>query len=163
MNSTRFVFTLLFLSLVSVSAYTQPLDTSTAIERATVERLIDVGGHNLLFKVTEGTLPAIVFESGSGLDSSEWNEIQERLGGQLSNAVVSYDRSGMGSSDLYSADYDIGMEVEALHAGLEELGLADDILYTGHSYGGFYLQLYANRYPASIHKLLFIDANTILI
>ncbi len=129
--------------------------------REAIVKKIDVGGYDLNFRYTPGSLPAIVFESGGGMDSVQWTNIQNALGSEIDNAIVSYDRAGMGESGLYIGEYNIEREVEALHSGLEQLGLADQFFLAGHSYGGLLIRMFAHMYANSVSSLLYIDANTV--
>ena len=102
---------------------------------------VDVGGYRLHFKVTSGRKPTVLLEAGGGLDSSSWDAVQEPLARATGSRVISYDRAGLGSSDAATyGSYDIVKEVTALHRGLEKLGLTDNLILVGMSYGAFLVQ-----------------------
>ena len=154
------------LALYPISLNGQQFSDEEIQQRSTRTERIDVGGYKLHFRVTDGVLPAIVFESGGGLDSTEWRAVQELVRINLNNAAVSYSRSGMGQSarsqsDLSPEPYDIETEVRALRSGLNTLGLADNINYVGHSYGAFLLDVYTDLYPDPILGLLYVEPNSI--
>jgi pimeloyl-ACP methyl ester carboxylesterase len=126
------------------------------------EQMVEAGGYTLNVNVTRGSnpnLPVVILEAGGGWDSSQWKTLQPDIAAQTGATVVSYDRPGYGKSPLPDKPYDIVAETEAFHAALDKLGLARSVIAVGHSYGGFLIQLYANRWPATIKGLLFLDPN----
>ena len=105
------IFLLFFFSAISNASY------------KTVEhKNISVGDYSLSFNYISGSEPAIVFESGSGVESSHWNKIMQSLSSKIDNAIISYDRAGYGKSDLPMEPYQIESEVLWLRKGLEHLG-----------------------------------------
>lgn len=127
------------------------------------EHRVSARGYNLLIRVQRGSkpsLPTIVLESGGGFDSTQWASLQPTLAADTGATVVSYDRPGYGQSELPAKPYDIADELAAFHEALETLGLAQRVLLVGHSYGGFLVQLYANRWAPSVKGILFLDPNT---
>lgn len=152
---------LVALQFLSPLLTAQPIEENGWHSRSTVPQKIDVGGFELNFIVTDGELPAIVFESGGGLDSSAWRAVQELVRLNLRNAAVSYDRSGMGQSDLNPDKYSLDSEVQALNAGLDQLGYSANIIYVAHSYGAFLLDVYADLYPDSVNGAIYIEPNNI--
>ncbi|ALO44426.1 alpha/beta fold hydrolase [Pseudoalteromonas phenolica] len=138
-----------------ISAYS--LDEKRKLQQV----FIDVGEYNLSFNFIAGTKPAIVFESGSGVDSSHWNIIVETLSGKIENAVITYDRAGYGLSELPKSSYDIYGEVDGLKKGLEQLGYADSFVYVGHAYAYYLMQMYGAKYSNSLNSLVFIDPITV--
>jgi pimeloyl-ACP methyl ester carboxylesterase len=120
------------------------------------------GGYSLSLDVQSGPradLPTIILEAGGGADSTQWAALQPRLVAETGATVVSYDRAGFGQSPLPAKPYDIVEEVTALHDALIQLRLADKVLLVGHSYGGLLIQVYANRWAATVKGLLFLDPN----
>jgi len=144
------IFLLFFFSAISNASY------------KTVEhKNISVGDYSLSFNYISGSEPAIVFESGSGVESSHWNKIMQSLSSKIDNAIISYDRAGYGKSDLPMEPYQIESEVLWLRKGLEHLGYANTIVYVGHSYAYYLLKMYEAKYTNSIHSMIYIDPITI--
>jgi pimeloyl-ACP methyl ester carboxylesterase len=146
---------MLAIVISSLSASAQTLEP-------TEEKLIQVGYYAINMKIQRGTqdgLPTIVLESGGGISSNQWTELQPRLALETGATVVSYDRPGYGKSPLPEKPYDIVDEVNALHEVLEMLELDEKVLLVGHSYGGLLIQLFANRWPGTMQGLLFLDPN----
>jgi pimeloyl-ACP methyl ester carboxylesterase len=126
-----------------------------------VEKSVDVGGYNLYFRIIPGQHLAILLESGGGMDSTEWNALAPRLARETGATVIAYDRAGFGRSDLPETPYDLSEDTAALWRGLQSLGLNRDIVFVGHSYGGFLIRFEAAEHPESVRGLVFVDPFTV--
>jgi pimeloyl-ACP methyl ester carboxylesterase len=126
-----------------------------------VEKLVDVGGYNLNFRIIPGQGFAILLESGGGLDSAEWNALAPRLAQETGATVIAYDRAGFGKSDLPETKYDLREDTAALWRGLRTLGLDRNLILVGHSYGGFLIRFEAAEHPDAVRGLVFIDPFTV--
>ena len=119
--------------------------------------LIDVGGCHLHFSVIHGSETRLVLEVGGGADSSQWGPFPMYLARETGATVVTYDRAGFGKSDLPDTPYNMVEEVDWFMEGLRQLGLDDNIILMGHSYGGWLIRLTASRYPEVVRGMVFID------
>ncbi|KAA6438747.1 alpha/beta hydrolase [Dyadobacter flavalbus] len=138
---------LIILLLVTVSAKGQALDT-----------LIDAHPFKLHFKILKEENPPILFESGGGLDASQWDSIAVAVHRQAKATVITYDRAGFGSSSLDTANFNILQEVKSLEAALEKLGYQEaNFLLVGHSLGAFYNRVFAARHSRQIKGIVFLD------
>ncbi len=126
-----------------------------------IDTVLDVGAYRLHFRITPGSSPTIVLESGGGHDASQWSALQSELARLTGSTVVSYDRAGFGESDLPVRPYSALEEVIGLRVGLDRLRLAKSVLLVGHSYGGLLNLLYAHEYPESVQGIVLIDPNTV--
>jgi len=126
-----------------------------------VEKLIDVGGYRLNFRIIPGKGPVILLESGGGMDSTEWEALAPLLWRETGATVVAYDRAGFGKSDLPETRYDLQEDTAALWRGLGQLGLDRDLILVGHSYGGFLIRFEAGVCPGSVKGLVFVDPFTL--
>src|SRR5688572_29454692 len=61
-------------------------------------RLVNVGGHRLHLWCTGGGSPVVVLEAGLGGSALEWSRVQPEI--TKTTRVCSYDRAGMGWSDM---------------------------------------------------------------
>jgi len=127
----------------------------------TRDRMIDVGGLKLHFRVSSGCDVTILLESGGGLDARQWAYIQPHLSAATGAAVVSYDRAGFGGSDLPKGSFGLKQQVKWLNAGLKSLHLPSDVVLVGHSYGALLNQLYANQFPKATKAIVLIDPNSV--
>jgi pimeloyl-ACP methyl ester carboxylesterase len=125
-----------------------------------IETLIQVGQYRMNFKVIKGGNLTILLESGGGNDSNEWNRMAPDLAQKTGATVVSYDRAGLGKSDLPETPYDMREEIDWLWQGLKQLKLDKNLILVGHSYGGWLIRLFANDHPDAIRGMVFVDAFT---
>jgi len=155
-NMSLIFFILVFfcaLSRLSVHADIAQQNNTTD----TVEKLIDVGQCRLNFRVIKGGSLTVLFESGGGMDSTEWSELAPEIAGKTGATIVTYDRAGFGKSDLPETPYDMRTETKWLLDGLKKLGLEKNLILVGHSYGGWLIRLIASMNPGNISGMVFID------
>ena len=137
----------LLLLLVSASANAQVLDT-----------IVRVAPYQLHFKILQGKNPPILFESGGGMDSSQWDSIATNVNQQLQATVITYDRAGFGKSSFDTTGYTILQEIQSLEAALQLFGYSKaNLLLVGHSLGGFYNRVYAARHPNQVKGIILLD------
>jgi pimeloyl-ACP methyl ester carboxylesterase len=156
MKSNLFVVLLLTCNFFLLNACASHSDNDQG-----TNRLVDVGGYSLNF-VLKGNYPSelsVVFESGQGCDSSQWNQVINLMAGKTLAGFVSYDRAGFGNSDFGPENYAIGNEVRALERGLESLGITGDIIFVAHSYGGFLAQIFIQRHTDRVKGVVLADPN----
>jgi pimeloyl-ACP methyl ester carboxylesterase len=106
--------------------------------------VIRVGTMDMHLHCTGEGTPLVVLDSGAGLFSSSWEYVQKAL--SATTRVCSYDRAGMGWSDLGDPPYDGAAMVDQLHALLEAAGEARPFVFVGHSLGGMVGRIYFDRY-----------------
>lgn len=136
-----------FILLLAANANAQLMDT-----------VVNVKANNLHFKIYKGKNSPILFESGGGLDASQWDSIAIVVHKQLQATIITYDRAGFGKSSLDTANYTILQEIESLEAALENFGYLDaKFLLVGHSLGGFYNRVFAARHPEQVKGIIFLD------
>jgi pimeloyl-ACP methyl ester carboxylesterase len=118
-------------------------------------RLVDLGSHRL--HVLESGLgsPTIVMEAGLMSTVLSWNDLQRELAG--SYRVVSYDRAGLGWSDLGPMPRTAERIVEELHAMLKGAAIPAPYVLVGHSFGGLTMPLFAARFPEKTAGMVLVD------
>jgi len=126
-----------------------------------VEKLVDVGGYNLNFRIIKGEGLTILLEAGGGMDSTEWNALAPRLAKETGATVVAYDRAGFGKSDLPETKCDLREDTAALWRGLRTLGFDRNLVLVGHSYGGFLIRFEAAEHPEAVRGLVFVEPFTV--
>jgi pimeloyl-ACP methyl ester carboxylesterase len=118
-------------------------------------RLVDLGTHRLhLLEAGRGS-PTIVLEAGLMSTMLSWSEIQHALA--QSCRVVSYDRAGLGWSDLGPMPRTAERMVEELHTLLERAQIPPPYVLVGHSFGGLTMPLFAARYPRETAGVVLVD------
>jgi pimeloyl-ACP methyl ester carboxylesterase len=131
-------------------------DQSPSLVRSDV--LVDIGTHKIRVVVSEiESEYTVILEAGGGNDSDSYQKIQDSLAMLTGTRVISYDRSGFGKSELGPDKFDAGDEVDALKKCLELQGYKDRLILVGLSYGGFLIQIFADRYPELVSGLVLLD------
>jgi pimeloyl-ACP methyl ester carboxylesterase len=107
-------------------------------------RMVSVGAMSMHIHCTGEGTPMVLLDSGAGLFSSSWEYVQEAL--SVETRVCSYDRAGMGWSDLGEPPFDGVTMADQLHALLEAADEPRPFVFVGHSLGGMVGRIYFDRY-----------------
>jgi pimeloyl-ACP methyl ester carboxylesterase len=120
-------------------------------------RMVDVGGHRLhLHCIGEGR-PTVVLEAGANSMSSGWAWVQPEVA--KTTRVCAYDRAGNAWSEPGPGPHDAAHVVEQLHTLLANAGESGPLVLVGHSLGGIFVRLYADRYPEQVAGMVLLDAS----
>jgi pimeloyl-ACP methyl ester carboxylesterase len=118
-------------------------------------RLVDVGGHRLHLLESGSSDLTIVFEAGLMSTVLSWSNLQRELA--QSYRVISYDRAGLGWSDLGPMPRTADRIVDELHALLQEAAIAPPYILVGHSFGGLTMPLFAARFRDETAGMVLVD------
>src|ERR1700760_791856 len=118
-------------------------------------RLVDVGTHRLHILESGQGSPTILLEAGLMSTVLSWTELQRRL--EQSYRVLSYDRAGLGWSELGPMARSADRIVEELHTLLQRAAVPPPYVLVGHSFGGLTMPLFAARFPEEVAGMLLID------
>jgi pimeloyl-ACP methyl ester carboxylesterase len=119
--------------------------------------MVDVGGYSLhLYCTGEGGAPTVVMDSGLGGTVLDWQLVQPEVA--KFTRVCTYDRAGMGWSELGTQPRTSQQFVEELHALLGNAGVEGPYVLVGHSLGGVNVQLYASQYPDEVAGMVLVDS-----
>lgn len=118
--------------------------------------LHDVGGHRLHIDCAGTGSPTVVLQNGLGELSVLWDRIAEQA--SRTSRVCSYDRAGQGWSDDVDAPQDGVAIADDLHTLLERAGETGPYMLVGHSAGGPYNMIYADRYPDEVAGMVLLDS-----
>ena len=123
----------------------------------TTGQMVSVGDHRLHVVVQGQGDVTVLFEAGGGADSTSWGTVPELLKLRGDVRVVTYDRAGLGKSDV--GDLDLTPEDEIYHVRrvLEATGSPSPTLVVGHSWGGVLALRYAARFHDSTVGLVLVD------
>jgi pimeloyl-ACP methyl ester carboxylesterase len=120
------------------------------------ENMIDVGGYKLHCRVFGKGAPAIVLVNGANVDQSYWDPVIPALAAETT--VITYNRAGNGKSGIGNRVYHGKQQAEDLKSLLDNLGIPGPYVLIGHSFGGFFVRLFASLYPQSTAGLILEDA-----
>jgi len=119
--------------------------------------LIDIGSGKLHLRCMGSGEPSVVFETGLGGSSLEWETIQRSLA--RVTRTCAYDRAGLGWSDPTRGPRTTSKMVDELHTLLEVSDIPPPYIIVGHSFGGYNAQLFARRYRDETAGVVLVDAS----
>jgi pimeloyl-ACP methyl ester carboxylesterase len=118
-------------------------------------RLIDLGTHRLHLLESGRGGPTILLEAGLMSTVLSWSDLQRALSGSF--RVVSYDRAGLGWSELGPMPRTADRIADELHTLLERAAILPPYVLVGHSFGGLTMPLFAARYPDEVQGMVLVD------
>jgi pimeloyl-ACP methyl ester carboxylesterase len=127
------------------------------VQSQIIDTLIKVGNHDLHFKLVKGKGTPILFESGNGDDGSVWENILKPIHDSTGATLITYDRAGLGKSEIDTVSINFGQEIKDLEYALKQLGFNKELFIVSHSFGGFYTTLFADRNHDKIKGAVYID------
>ncbi len=116
---------------------------------------VDVGGHSLSLLIGGQGSPAVVFEGGFGTGIASWSTVQKDVAAFA--RTVSYDRAGLGQSELGPKPRSAKQIASELHTALEKAGVKPPYVLVGHSLGGIFVRVFADMYPKEVVGMVLID------
>jgi pimeloyl-ACP methyl ester carboxylesterase len=96
--------------------------------------------------------PAVVLEAGIAASSLSWRPLQQDIA--RFTRVISYDRAGLGWSELAAEPRSLDQLVSELH---EVSATAAPFILVGHSFGGLIARAYTAKYPDRVAGLVLLD------
>jgi pimeloyl-ACP methyl ester carboxylesterase len=118
--------------------------------------LIDVGGYHLHMRCEGEGSPTIVVESGTGTWSLMWFHLLPELAERSRTCL--YDRAGYGWSEASGQPHTASNSADDLRAVLTQADIAPPYVLVGHSYGGWVVRLFHDRYPDDVAGLVLVDS-----
>jgi len=112
-------------------------------------------GRRLHFACIGEGSPTIIFEQGGEGWIANWREIQSEAA-SISRTCF-YDRAGFGLSDPPVEPVTALEVTNHLHRLLNAAGIEQPGVLVGHSIGGFYASVYANRFPEQVSGMVLIE------
>jgi pimeloyl-ACP methyl ester carboxylesterase len=129
---------------------------SEASSQLIAKHLVDVGGGRRMNIVCMGHgSPTVVFEYGLGGHMLDWQKVQEPVSALTTTCF--YDRAGYGFSDPSPRPMTAQNVTDDLKRLLDKADVQKPIVLVGHSLGGLYATLYADRFSSQVAGLVLID------
>jgi pimeloyl-ACP methyl ester carboxylesterase len=126
------------------------------VEKPRFELVADVGGGRKLHaNLYGGGAPTVVLVSGFNAPQEYWNAIVDPLAAEAT--VVTYDRAGVGTSELGTLPAHARQSAADLRRLLDVLKAPKPWLLVGHSLGARIVKIFASMYPADVGGLVLMD------
>lgn len=116
-------------------------------------RLAD--GRQLNFHCVGSGAPTVVFEQGGEGMIFNWARVQPAVSAM--SRTCFYDRGGFGWSDPPLYPVTARSVTDDLRSLLRRAKVKGPIILVGHSIGGFYATMYADRFPSDVAGLVLVD------
>ena len=118
--------------------------------------LVDVGGRRLALKRGGAGQPTVVLETGLGVGSESWDQVQRAVA-EFSHVCV-FDRANRGESDPAPTPRTSRDMVADLHTLLTTAAVPGPYVLVGNSLGGLNALVYARQYPQEVAGIVLVDA-----
>jgi pimeloyl-ACP methyl ester carboxylesterase len=147
----------IYLSLaIASSPAAAPLQPTVYDPQILRPQLVDIGAGRHLNIVCVGVgSPTVVFEQGGEGSILNWRKVQVPVSAMTRTCF--YDRPGFGFSDPPTRPVTAVSVTDDLHALLKKVGIVEPIVLVGHSIGGFYATMYADRFRRDVAGLVLVD------
>jgi len=143
-----------------------PLACAEAAERVTpAAAALDAARPGRLIRLPDGRRinvrcigrgqPTVLFEGGFAATSLAWYKVQPLVTAR--RRACAYDRAGYGFSDAGPSPRDGAATAKDLDQALRAGGLAGPFVLVGHSAGGLYMRLFADRRPRDVVGMVLVD------
>ncbi len=120
-------------------------------------RLVDIGGRSLYLDCRGTGSPTVILESGMGGGAGGWPLVHDALA--ATTRTCTYDRAGRGNSDPRGRHTLVDAAAD-LRSLLTAAGEPGPFIVAGHSLGGDYARVFADRYGPEVAGLVLVDAFT---
>ena len=150
----RLVILIVVLILVG-AVYESIAESSDARAYPPPGRLVDVGGYRLHINCTGVGSPTVVIEAGWGDSSASWGWVQPEVA--KTTRVCTYDRAGMGWSEVSPEPRTAREFAKELHTLLTKANEPGPYVLVGHSLGGYTMRVYAHDYSGEVAGLVLVD------
>jgi pimeloyl-ACP methyl ester carboxylesterase len=118
-------------------------------------QMVDVGGYRLHINCSGSGSPTVVIESGWGDMSASWGWVQPEVA--KTTRICTYDRAGMGWSELSAEPRNAREYAKELHTLLAKANEPGPYVMVGHSMGSYTVIVFAHDYPDEVSGLVLVD------
>jgi pimeloyl-ACP methyl ester carboxylesterase len=110
----------------------------------------------MLLNIQGNRSPTVVFVSALGEDHTNWKDVQEAV--SKFSTTMSYDRSGLGSSEYNPGSKKDALSMaEELHNLVQDQKIKTPFVLVSHSLGCTIARVYASKYPQHIKAMVYVD------
>lgn len=157
LSSPRRLLLLSGIAFLAVWPWSASASSSTSYDAQIIKRhLLDIGGGRRLNIVCVGKgSPVVVFMQGGEGSILKWRKVERPIASLT--RVCFYDRAGFGWSDPPRGPVTALSETNDLHTLLRRAHVPTPVILVGHSIGGFYATVYADRFGSDVAGLVLVD------
>lgn len=138
-------------------SFTACFNKKIVTPQAPIDELVDTGDYKLHLKCTGQGSPTVILDAGAGRSTNDWFNIQPTIA--QTNRVCSYDRLGIGKSDVAVSTRTSQTIVDDLNNLLIKANINGPYVLVGHSLGGINIQLYASQHPENVVGMVLVDSS----
>jgi pimeloyl-ACP methyl ester carboxylesterase len=121
-------------------------------------QLVDVGGYRLHIHCTGTDNPTVVIDAGLGDWSTTWGIVQQEVA--KTTRVCTYDRAGLGWSEVGPLPRSAEQHVKELHTLLQNAQIPGPYVMVGHSIGGLDVRVFAHDYSSEVVGIVLVDSTS---
>ncbi len=99
----------------------------------------------------------VIFESGLGNGCLSWSLVQQVMSKKVRS--VSYDRAGMGWSEVAKKKRTSNQIAHELSQSLKKANIGGPYILVGHSLGGLYIRSFYDLHPNEVIGMIFVDSS----
>jgi pimeloyl-ACP methyl ester carboxylesterase len=150
------VLLMLSLFLLFAALPTTAFSATGASDAGSLRNLVDIGGDRKLNLLCAGKgSPTLVFLQGAGSSLTTWRKVWPSVS-RITRACL-YDRAGFGYSDPPTGPIDAISVTDDLHALIQASAMSKPVVLVGHSLGGLYATVYADRFLPDVAGMVLVD------
>jgi len=154
---TLFIFSLVLVLLMLITGIAGAVAKSNLAKQYPAPgQLVDVGGYKLHIHCMGEGSPTVILAAGLADFSLTWAYVQPEVA--KNTRVCSYDRAGLGWSDLSPHPRTASRLAEELHTLLISADIPGPYVLVGHSLGGMVMRVYAHNYPSEVVGMVLVDS-----
>lgn len=119
-------------------------------------QLVDVGGYRLHIQCIGTGSPTVVIDAGLGDWSTTWGIVQQ--GVAKTTRVCTYDRAGLGWSEVGPLPRNAEQHAKELHTLLQNAQVPGPYVMVGHSIGGLDVRVFVHDYSSEVVGVVLVDS-----
>ena len=100
----------------------------------------------------------LILETGIGSPFYDWYSLLDEIKEYFT--IVVYHRAGYGKSQASNNSRTTKNIAEELNYLMEQIGIKDEFILMGHSFGGLCVQQYVKMYPSKIKAVVLLDSTS---
>ncbi len=139
---------------ISILIITLAFSLPSAAQRTDTLK-VKVHHHVMTLYASGAGSPAVILEAGGGSNHKTWDSVQQKIA--KFTKVISYDRPGYLNSDTCPLPRDAKRIATELKEALIKANIPSPYIFSGWSYGGSLVRVFAGLYPKDVAGMVLVD------